>query len=314
MKQYTLTNRDGESISPMTSTKTVFDANGTDLETLLSEQQQAIDDGLGACAKKTEVAQGLATKQDALSDSADITVSADNELLLTDKAKYATFIDAWNAEGSYCHKSHDSYPITAKYDPENAPDMAHPFVCNGLWLTYAEALDVYNHRLTRGTIRTGTLRGSHIRTALCAIHSVYAENFSLDFLFYGATKLEFVRLSTNDPQGIWVNDMTSTFANCRKLREIVPTIVDVVKANYFPAWMNTFNMCDSLVSVKIKGLTHSLVFRDSPLLSLDSISFMVSNAANTAAITITLHPDAYARVTEEIFAAAAEKNITIAST
>ena len=78
--------------------------------------------------------------------------------------------------------------------------------------------------------------------------------------------------------------------------------------------MNTFNMCDSLVSVKIKGLTHSLVFRDSPLLSLDSISFMVSNAANTKAITLTLHPDAYARVTEEVFAAAAAKNITIAST
>lgn len=261
----------------------------------------------------------ILTESESIEDFREVTAAerADIEKAETDAESMEppqSFIDAWNAEGSYCHKAHASYPITAKYDAENAPDMAHPFVCNGLWLTYAEALDVYNHRLTRGTIRTGALRGSHIRTALCAIHSIYAEEFSLDSLFYGAANLEIARLSTNNPQGIWVNDMTNTFAYCRKLREIVPAIVDVVKANYFPAWMNTFDMCDSLVSVKIKGLTHSLVFRDSPLLSLDSISFMVSNAANTSAITITLHPDAYARVTEEIFAAAAEKNITIAST
>lgn len=261
----------------------------------------------------------ILTESESIDDFREVTAAerADIEKSEADadsKEPPQSFIDTWNAEGSYCHKLHASVPITAKYDPENAPDMAHPFVCNGLWLTYAEALDVYNHRLTRGTIRTGTLRGSHIRTALCAIHSIYAEEFSMDSLFCDATNLEIVRLSTNDPQGIWVNDMTSTFANCRKLREIVPTIVDVVIANYFPAWMNTFSQCDSLVSVKIKGLTHSLVFRDSPLLSLDSISFMVSNAANTAAITITLHPDAYARVTEEVFAAAAQKNITIAST
>lgn len=235
-------------------------------------------------------------------------------------SKMELFIDMWNAEGSYCHKSHASHPITAKYDPENAPDMAHPFVCNGLWLTYVEALDVYNHRLTRGTIRTGALRVSHVRTALCAIHSIYAEEFSLDSLFYGATNLEIARISTNDPQGIWVNDMTCTFSGCRKLREIVPTIVDVVKANKYPAWMNTFNMCDSLVSVKIKGLTHSLVFSDSPLLSLDSISFMVTNAANTSPITITVHKDVFAKLTDEantewnqVLTDATNKNITFAT-
>lgn len=42
--------------------------------------------------------------------------------------------------------------------------------------------------------------------------------------------------------------------------------------------------------------------------------FREVTAANTKAITLTLHPDAYARVTDEIFALAAEKNITIAST
>lgn len=57
-----------------------------------------------------------------------------------------------------------------------------------------------------------------------------------------------------------------------------------------------------------------MLLSDSPLLSLESISYMIENATNTAAITITLHPTAYARVSDELFALAAEKNITIAST
>lgn len=47
---------------------------------------------------------------------------------------------------------------------------------------------------------------------------------------------------------------------------------------------------------------------------LECVQYMVENAANTSPITIILHPEAYARVTDELFALAAEKNITIAST
>ncbi len=51
-----------------------------------------------------------------------------------------------------------------------------------------------------------------------------------------------------------------------------------------------------------------------PDFRLECVAYMVNNAANSKPITITLHPTAYARVTDEIFAAAAEKQITIAST
>lgn len=51
-----------------------------------------------------------------------------------------------------------------------------------------------------------------------------------------------------------------------------------------------------------------------PDFRLECVAYMVNNAANSKPITITLHPTAYARVTDEIFAAAAEKQVTIAST
>lgn len=42
MKPYTLTNREGESISPTTSTRTVFDENGVDLETRIAQLEKRL--------------------------------------------------------------------------------------------------------------------------------------------------------------------------------------------------------------------------------------------------------------------------------
>ena len=75
-----------------------------------------------------------------------------------------------------------------------------------------------------------------------------------------------------------------------------------------------FQGCRSLESVEIRNLMANISFGQSPKLSLASIEYMVNNCHSSAAITITLHPTAYARVTDELFALAAEKNITIAST
>ncbi len=74
---------------------------------------------------------------------------------------------------------------------------------------------------------------------------------------------------------------------------------------------NMFRNCKKLHEVYVEPQSN-ISLADSPVLSETSMAYMVSHG--TAGITITLHPDAYARVTEEVFAAAAQKNITIAST
>lgn len=69
-----------------------------------------------------------------------------------------------------------------------------------------------------------------------------------------------------------------------------------------------------LVEVYITDLTCNVDLQSSGKISMDCIEYMIDNAANTSTITVTLHPEAYARITDELFALAAEKNITIAST
>lgn len=98
------------------------------------------------------------------------------------------------------------------------------------------------------------------------------------------------------------------FENCKSLKE-VEGIMDVRRCRE-GEWTTT-NL--PLESIKLI-ISTNMRFNKFPELSLTSISYMVANAANTSPITITLHPQAYARVTDELFALAAEKNITIAST
>ena len=99
------------------------------------------------------------------------------------------------------------------------------------------------------------------------------------------------------------------FQYCTALQKILGVIQ--IKGDTKDAFLG----CQSLEEFRIEIMGNfDLDFRESPLVSLDSIEYLVTKATNTSPITITLHPDAYARVTDELFALAAEKNITIAST
>lgn len=108
--------------------------------------------------------------------------------------------------------------------------------------------------------------------------------------------------------GLMISDGTAMFDDCYSL--------EVIEANLILATKNSpcgnmFRNCKKLHEVYVEPQSN-ISLADSPVLSETSIAYMVSHG--TAGITITLHPDAYARVTDEIFAAAAQKNITIATT
>ena len=74
-----------------------------------------------------------------------------------------------------------------------------------------------------------------------------------------------------------------------------------------------FAGCVKLRNVELRNAKVNISFSDSPLLSLDSIQYLVANAANTSPITVTLHPDAYARLTDEIITVATAKQINFAT-
>ena len=81
-----------------------------------------------------------------------------------------------------------------------------------------------------------------------------------------------------------------------------------------------FTGCTSLSDVHILNLKCNLSLSDSPLITAARVKFIVDNAANTAAITVTVHADVYAKLTDPsntdwyaINAAAQAKNISFAT-
>lgn len=104
----------------------------------------------------------------------------------------------------------------------------------------------------------------------------------------------------------------------------VETIIGAIAATSFNNVV--FSGCYSLKNVTISKLRSDVYFSHSSRLTLDSVVYMVQNATNTTAISITLHATAFARCQADtteythegqtytgVIAYAAAKNITIQS-
>ena len=90
---------------------------------------------------------------------------------------------------------------------------------------------------------------------------------------------------------------------------------DAVNVTNFGAksgsWREAFGQCSSLRNLYIKNLKVNLNISWSPI-NYESINFIISNAANTNAITISVSPYTYNLLNDADFELAASKNITIA--
>lgn len=149
-------------------------------------------------------------------------------------------------------------------------------------------------------------------------NSVYRESFSnatwatQAFSYYGARTI-----------GIFGHDNSSFNItlpkDCRGLMYAATAIenagtFDAINTTNFGAksgsWRDAFGSCSSLRNLYIKNLKVSLNVSWSPL-NYDSIYFIISKAANTNAITISVSPYTYNLLGPSDFELAASKNITI---
>lgn len=186
---------------------------------------------------------------------------------------------------------------------------------NKLKLTYEEAIDIYNACIgikAIGSDKADCLSPYPYRTALPIQRrgATTATNF-----FNDSPNLEVVALFGKNNIPFIVNRWDGMFARCPKLHT-VNGVIDVSKANI----VGEFYDCQALKEIRIRGVVKSFSIQYSPLLSLASVDYMVMNAANTSPVTITVHPDVYAKLTDEsntewnaVLTAAATKNITFAT-
>lgn len=217
------------------------------------------------------------------------------ENLTREELKKDLFIDMW----TQCYD--------CQYD---ATKGAKPFTCNGLDLSYEDAIKVYNApRLTYNSVAGFVNLTRNVRTIILGSYSSGGTLPSFANAFR-TSSLEVIRVSS-DTSTAYVDDAPYAFYGCSSLKRILGTMSFTYGKG---DTTNAFKGCVKLTDVSIHALKQNIAFSDSPLLSLSSLQFLVTNAINTNNITVTVHPDAYARITDELFAQAAEKQINFATT
>ncbi len=290
VKYYQLHDRNtGAVIHPETSARQVLMPGGTNLDEAF-----------------TGLTGTVVGKQDTLADSADITQTVPGEgeppqLSLTDRAKRAVFDDLFlAAAGPWGTIDHTHF---------NEDGKPSPYYLNELWLTYEEAVAIYNAYVKTDSKCSTNYAGVNIRTNLPFGTSYIT---SLGQMFQGC-KMEVIRV------GCAATTSYAAFAGCANARKIYGIIID----GNFPSSLD-FTGCVKLETLEMSRLKKSLILSGSPLLSAYSVNYIVTKATNTTAITITLHADVYNKIVEAaegekesewsgLLELAASKNITFAS-
>lgn len=241
----------------------------------------------GSVSAETLKAYAQDGTQGELSDSDDILISDDDKLALTERAKRAVFNDmwdsAWKANGA----------VYGKYDPENAPDAEHPYLGNGIWMTYEEAMTVLNYGKT-DKWANGMFAYTDIRTNIPSLNFGNGNKLETNNLCSACHKLEvFVFLS--NPGVPWNGDkLFYTFSDCRKLKAIrgswrLNTIIESGGGSF----SNCFEL-EEIDGLVLGPQINELRIQCSPKISLGSLQGIISRSLSTGCV-ITLHADTFAK-------------------
>lgn len=133
------------------------------------------------------------------------------------------------------------------------------------------------------------------------------------FSYYGARTIGIVGHDDPDFNIVLPKDCRGLMFDARHIENA--GTFDAVNTTNFGAksgsWREAFGYCPSLKRLYIKNLKTNLNISWSPI-DYDSIYYIISAAANTNAITITVSPYTYNLLSQFDFELAASKNITIA--
>lgn len=179
---------------------------------------------------------------------------------------------------------------------------------------------VQTHHVTRQTDLSGVFaNANNIRTNYPFKIDGGYKQVLCHATFAGCTNIEVVAFTKHTNNVFYSSRVNYLFQNCRKLKEVIG-IIRMDYASSSEKYVKMFYQCSALVFVSLRGVKYDISFSDSPLISLESLQFMITNAANTSPITVTVHADVYAKIQDEtnaewhaLIETAAAKQITFAT-
>lgn len=194
---------------------------------------------------------------------------------------------------------------------------------NGLTdITEEEMRTIYlqTHHVTRQTDLSGVFASANnIRTNYPFKIDGGYKQVLCHATFAGCTNIEVVAFTKSINNVFYSTRVNYLFQHCRKLKEVIG-IIRMDYADPSEKYKNMFYQCTSLVRVSLRGVKYDISFSDSPLISLESLQFMITSAANTSPIIVTVHADVYAKIQDEtnaewhaLIEMAAAKQITFAT-
>ncbi len=235
----------------------------------------------GIQGPKGDTGLGFTPEQSAKLDALPTVSELDAEI---DEAKRKVFDDMWLAAvGTYGSIDHT----------HTEEGVRKPYYLNELWLTRQEAVNIYVACIginAVGDNKERCLSPYPYRTAL----PIYRRGITnAADLFNESPNLEIVTFADmvgNTP--FEVSRWDSMFSRCENLC-VINGVIAVSKASVYGSFYN----CKALQKINLMGIAKSFTIQDSPLLSCESVSYMVTHAANKSTITITVHPNVYAKLT-----------------
>lgn len=208
----------------------------------------------------------------------------DDKLTVTDLAKREVFDDLWiKAAGSNGTVDHT----------HTESGVSKPYYLNEVWMTYEEAIVVYNEYYA--DIRS--LNGRHIFGV--TNFPPPTNNTAINYAHYYAGNAKVINVGT----GFIVSGLVGWLSIAPKLTKIIGNI----NLKYWNASAQSYQSLDApaLTDVSLYQLCTNFNIPYLKNISLASMQYMVNNSTATSSIIVTVHPDVYAKLTGDTTNAAA---------
>lgn len=196
-------------------------------------------------------------------------------------------------------------------DPNGGVDRERMvFTLHGLTLSTQEAIAtaMRGNKLTGNSDYCGLGAAAKIRTNLTPVNSSNASYCrSYDYLFRGQTQLEVAVLSGYNNKGgteldipgiSTMGTMYGMFDGCASLRKVLGRVY-MVYAGVSTLSNDAFRGCVALEDIWLNRIRADINMQDCGRLSLWTMQTAIRSAHNSKPITFTVHPDIYAKLTDE---------------